>query len=111
MVRMSEYAMTPRRCSVTDFYLNERILEHRVTEEHRRAELRRQKKEAKAGRTNWLCQQRYRIVNWLGCHLSGGYFCHNKWAWKRRAAIRGKDRRNQRPDACLPSTACLTDAF
>ena len=54
---------------MTDFYLNERIMEHRVAEEHRQAELRRQKKEVTAGRTNWLSQQRYRLLNWLGCCL------------------------------------------
>ena len=54
---------------MTDFYLNERIMEHRVAEEHREAELRRLKKEARADRMNWLAQQRYRIVNWLGCCL------------------------------------------
>ena len=54
---------------MTEFYLNERIMEHRVAEAHRQAELRRQKKEVAAGRTNWLSQQRYRIVNWLGCCL------------------------------------------
>jgi len=54
---------------MTDFYLNERMMEHRVAEEHRRAELRLLKKEARSGRMNWLAQQRYRIVNWLGCCL------------------------------------------
>jgi hypothetical protein len=54
---------------MTDFYLNERIMEHRVAEEHRQAELRRQKKEAAAGRTNWLSRQRYRLLNWLGSGL------------------------------------------
>jgi len=54
---------------MTEFYLNERIMEHRVAEEHRQAESRRLKKEARAGRLNWLAQQRYRIVSWLGCSL------------------------------------------
>jgi len=54
---------------MTDFYLNERIMEHRVAEEHRQAELRRLKKESRAGRTNSLAQQRDRIVNWLGSSL------------------------------------------
>jgi hypothetical protein len=54
---------------MTDFYLNERMMEHRVAEEHRQAELRRLKKEARADRMNWLAQQRYRIVSWLGCCL------------------------------------------
>jgi len=54
---------------MTDFYLNERVMEHRVAEEHRQAELRRQKKEAVASRTNWLWQQRYRLLNWLGSGL------------------------------------------
>lgn len=54
---------------MTDFYLNERMMEHRVAEEHRQAELRRLKKEARADRMNWLAQRRYRIVSWLGCCL------------------------------------------
>ncbi|MGD9405254.1 MAG: hypothetical protein PVH95_08910, partial [Anaerolineae bacterium] len=54
---------------MTDFYLNERIMEHRVAEAHRQAELERQKKEATAGRENWLSQQRYQLVSWLGCRL------------------------------------------
>jgi hypothetical protein len=54
---------------MTDFYLNERIMEHRVAEEHRQAALRRLQKETAAGRTNWLSQRRYRILNWLGCCL------------------------------------------
>jgi len=54
---------------MTEFYLNERIMEHRVAEAHRQAELRRLQKESGAGRMNWLAQQRYRIVNWLGCCL------------------------------------------
>ena len=54
---------------MTDFYLNERIMGHRVAEEHRQAELRRLQEESRAGRTNSLAQQRYRIVNWLGSGL------------------------------------------
>ena len=54
---------------MTDFYLNERIMEHRVADEHRQAELRRLKKESRAGRMTSLAQQRYRIVNWLGSGL------------------------------------------
>ena len=54
---------------MTDFYLNERIMEHRVAEEHRQAELRLLGKEARAGHKNWLAQQRYRIFSWLGCRL------------------------------------------
>ena len=54
---------------MTDFYLNERVMELTVAEEHRQAELRRLKKEVQAGRMNWLAQQRYRIVSWLGCCL------------------------------------------
>jgi len=54
---------------VTDFYLNERMMQQSVAEEHRQAELRRLQKETGAGRTNWLARQRYRIVNWLGCCL------------------------------------------
>ena len=54
---------------MTDFYLNERVMQLTVAEEHRQAELRRLKKETGAGRMNWLARQRYRIVNWLGCCL------------------------------------------
>ena len=54
---------------MTDFYLNERTMEHRVADEHRQAELRRLKKESRAGRMTSLAQQRYRIVNWLGSGL------------------------------------------
>ena len=54
---------------MTDFYLNERVMQLTVAEEHRQAELRRLKKEVRAGRMNWLAQQRYRIVSWLGCCL------------------------------------------
>ena len=54
---------------MTEFYLNERIMEHRVAEAQRQAELRRLQKESGAGHAGWLAQQRYRIVNWLGCCL------------------------------------------
>jgi hypothetical protein len=54
---------------MTDFYLNERIMEHRVAEEHRQAALRRLKKESAAGRANWLARQRYRLLGWLGSGL------------------------------------------
>ena len=54
---------------MTDFYLNERMMQQSVAEEHRQAELRRLRKETGVGSTNWLAQQRYRMVNWLGCCL------------------------------------------
>jgi hypothetical protein len=54
---------------MTDFYLNERIMEHRVAEEHRQAEARRLQKEAGAGHKGWLAQQRYRLLGWLGSGL------------------------------------------
>ena len=54
---------------MTEFYLNERIMEHRVAEAHRQAESERLKKEFAAAHPNWLVRQRYRIVNWLGCCL------------------------------------------
>ena len=58
---------------MTDFYLNERIMEHRVAEAHRQAELRRVQKESGAGYAGWLAQRRYRILNWLGsCLVSSG---------------------------------------
>ena len=54
---------------MTDFYLNQRIMEHRVAEAHRQAELERLKKEFAAAHPNWLVQQRYRLLSWLGCSL------------------------------------------
>jgi hypothetical protein len=54
---------------MTDFYLNERIMEHRVAEAHRQAELERQKKEFAAAHPNWLVRQRNRVLSWLGCCL------------------------------------------
>ena len=54
---------------MTEFYLNERIMEHRVAEAHRQAELERLKKEFAAAHPNWLAQQRYRLLNWLGSWL------------------------------------------
>ena len=54
---------------MTEFYLNERIMEHRVAEAHRQAELERLKKEFAAVHPNWLAQQRYRLLNWLGGYL------------------------------------------
>lgn len=54
---------------MTDFYLNERMMELTVAEEHHQAELRRLQKEVGAGRMTWLAQKRYRIVSWLGCCL------------------------------------------
>lgn len=54
---------------MTDFYLGERIMQITVAEEHRQAELRRLKKEIRAGRTGWLARQRYRGFSWLGSTL------------------------------------------
>jgi hypothetical protein len=54
---------------MTDFYLNERIMEHRVAEAQRQAELRRLLKETRAGRTSWPARQLYRILSWLGRSL------------------------------------------
>jgi hypothetical protein len=54
---------------MTEFYLNERIMEHRVAEAHRQAELERQKKEFAAAHPNWLVRQRNRLFSWLGCSL------------------------------------------
>jgi hypothetical protein len=54
---------------MTDFYLNERVMQLRVEEEHRQAELRRLEKASGAGRTKWLVRQRCRALSWLGCFL------------------------------------------
>jgi hypothetical protein len=54
---------------MTDFYLNERLMQLNVAEEHRQAELRRLREETRAGRINWLAQQRNRTLSWLGCVL------------------------------------------
>ena len=54
---------------MTDFYLNERVMQLSVEEEHRQAASRRLQKEIGAGRTNWLARQRNRGLNWLGCCL------------------------------------------
>jgi len=54
---------------MTEFYLNERIMQHRVAEAQRQAELRRLQKETGEGRPNLLARQRYRILSWLGCSL------------------------------------------
>ena len=54
---------------MTEFYLNERIMQHRVAEAQRQAELRRLQKETRKGRPNWLVRQRNRLFSWLGCSL------------------------------------------
>ena len=54
---------------MTDFYLNERMMQLSVEEEHCQAASRRLQKESGAGRTNWLARQRNRGLNWLGCCL------------------------------------------
>lgn len=55
---------------MTDFYLNERVMQLRVEEEHRQAELRRQQETSGAGRTNWLGWQRNRALSWWGYLLA-----------------------------------------
>jgi hypothetical protein len=54
---------------VSEFYLNERMMELKVAEQHRQAALRRLQRETGADRTSWLARQRYRILSWLGCFL------------------------------------------
>jgi len=54
---------------MTDFYLNERVMQLNVEEEHRQAALRRLQEESGAGRTEWLARQRCRALSWLGCCL------------------------------------------
>jgi hypothetical protein len=54
---------------MSEFYLNERMMELKVAEEHRQAGLRRLQKEIGADRTSWLARQRYWILSWLGCFL------------------------------------------
>jgi len=48
------------------FYLYERMMQSRVEEEHRQAELRRLQKSVGTGRTSWLVQQRNRALSRLG---------------------------------------------
>ena len=58
---------------MTDFYLNERIMEHRVAEAHRQAESERLKSEFAAAHPNWLVRQRNGFLSWLGrCLVSSG---------------------------------------
>ena len=54
---------------MTDFYLNERMMQLNVEEEHYQAASRRLQKEIGAGRADWLARQRNRVLNWLGCCL------------------------------------------
>ena len=52
-----------------DFYLIERMMAQRVTEEHRQARARRLVSEARAGRAGWVSQQRRRALCRLGRFL------------------------------------------
>ena len=54
---------------MSDFYLNERMMQLSVEEEHNQAASRRLQKEIGTGRTSWLVRQRNRVLNWLGCCL------------------------------------------
>ena len=51
--------------SGTDFYLEERLMELRVQEEQRQAELRRLQREARGARPGWLSRPRC----WLLCQV------------------------------------------
>lgn len=51
---------------MSEFYLRERMMQLRVEEEHRQAELRRLQQEGVADHTSWLARQRYRALGWLG---------------------------------------------
>lgn len=54
---------------MTGFYLNERIMQLRVEEEHRQAGFRRLQKEIGADRAGWLARQRTRTLSRLGRFL------------------------------------------
>ena len=65
---------------MSEFYLNERVMQLCVEEEHRQAKSRRLKKLVRRGRTRWLAQQRKRALSRLGCILiSAG----SKIVWRR----------------------------
>jgi len=51
--------------SYDDFIFGDRLMEQRVKEEHRQAEVRRLQREAMAGRQGWLSQQR----GWVLCQV------------------------------------------
>lgn len=53
---------------MSEFYLNERMMELSVEEAHREAEVRRLQEECRKGRKSWLARQRARVQNRLG-HL------------------------------------------
>lgn len=54
---------------MSDFRLTECMMQLRVEEAHRQAELRRLQKTARADRTSWLARQRYRALRGLGSFL------------------------------------------
>jgi len=54
---------------MTEFYLNERMMQLNVEEAHRQARFRRLQREVGAGRTSWLEGQRTRALNRLGRRL------------------------------------------
>lgn len=51
---------------MSDFYLDERMMQLRVREEHRQATYRRLQKLARPGRTRWLARQRNQTLSWFG---------------------------------------------
>lgn len=51
---------------MSDFYLNERIMQLSVEEVHRQVYLRRLHKECRKGRASWLATQRTQALNRLG---------------------------------------------
>jgi hypothetical protein len=52
--------------SGTDFYLEERLMDLRVQEEQRLAELRRLQREARGAHPGWLSRQRCWLLSQLG---------------------------------------------
>lgn len=54
---------------MNDFYLNERIMQLTVEEEHRQAEARRQQKEIGTVQTSWLSRQRCGILSRVACFI------------------------------------------
>ena len=54
---------------MTDFYLNERVMQLRVKEEHRQAASRSLQKQVGTGRTNWLARQRNQTLSRVGGFL------------------------------------------
>lgn len=51
---------------MSEFYLNERVMQLRVEEEHRQATSRRLQQQVGTGRTNWLVRLRKRALSRLG---------------------------------------------